>query len=113
MEQDIILDAGKEISRKWDIAFPALPDPEACYRELQQQLSLAVEALLLDDMARLINIMYRLDIREKDFDAAMAREGIGEMAAAIAELILNREIEKAHSRKAYRNWMDKQAGSEN
>ena len=66
---------------------------------LLQQLTALVGWLLREDFTRLVNTLYRIDVRERDFHAAMQA---ATPAEALAEAILNRLIEKAETRIRYR-----------
>ncbi|RMG61407.1 MAG: hypothetical protein D6722_19755 [Bacteroidetes bacterium] len=86
----------------------ATPQEEAFLAEVAdqravflQQVTALVNWLLREDYARLINTLYRIDVREQDFLSAMQQ---AQPAEAVAEAILNRLIEKAETRIRYRGW---------
>ncbi|TAE87599.1 MAG: hypothetical protein EAY81_03970 [Bacteroidetes bacterium] len=68
-----------------------------------KQLAEAIVFLLLHDMEKLMNILYRIDVFERDTKAAFAQNNPEQIAPRLAELILNREMQKAKTRLAYRN----------
>ncbi len=61
-----------------------------------------VAMLLKHNLDRLAAAMYTLDVDETRFNAALTLPDNSETARAVAELILEREIQKMASRRAYR-----------
>ncbi len=76
-------------------------EPTVSYEELLEALTSAVMFLLLNDMEKLLNILYRIDVNEPKVKAAFAQNNPKLIAPTIAKLILDRELEKAASRKKY------------
>lgn len=72
------------------------------YDALKQRLQLFIENLLAHDFEKLCHMIYRHDVLETKFQRAMQLTDIGEQAAAIADLVIQREMEKVASRQAYR-----------
>lgn len=70
--------------------------------ELKQRLQLFIEQLLVHDFEKLLHMIYRHDVLEAKFQEAMQLSDIGEQAAAIADLVIIRELQKVASRQAYR-----------
>ncbi len=69
---------------------------------LQKKLSFLVAYLLERDMHRLLNAMYRLDVSEAKFHEAMQSNSKEEAAAQIADLIIEREMQKVKTRLYYK-----------
>ncbi len=60
------------------------------------------------NFSTLVNIFYRLDINEQKFNTLM-QEHIGdELTSGLADLVLEREIQKAQTRIAYREYLKKE-----
>jgi hypothetical protein len=57
--------------------------------------------LLLNDMEKLLSILYRIDVNEEKVKHAFELQNPKAIAPKIAELILERELEKAETRKKY------------
>lgn len=76
-------------------------EPAVSYEALLEALTSAVMFLLLNDMEKLLNILYRIDVNEPKVKAAFAQNNPKLIAPTIAKLILDRELEKAASRKKY------------
>ena len=98
----LLIDAGRQIGKQYSIGLPEHPDYDALYKALKERLASRLIEFLDYDMEGLINLVYRLDIREKDFDAAMRGPSTRIIAEQLAELIIRRELEKAYTRKLYR-----------
>lgn len=69
--------------------------------ELRQQLTQIVSYLIDEDFERLLNAMYRIDINEDKFKVALTLDPPSKIAPAIAQLIIDRELEKVISRRKY------------
>lgn len=69
---------------------------------LHEKLSLLVAYLLENDMHRLLNAMYRLDVSEIKFHEAMHSDSKQAAAIRIADLIIEREMQKVKTRLHYR-----------
>lgn len=69
---------------------------------LHEKLSLMVAYLMENDMHRLLNAMYRLDVSERKFHDAMQSDSKQEAAIRIADLIIEREMQKVKTRLQYR-----------
>ncbi len=60
--------------------------------------------LLENDMHRLLNAMYRLDVSEAKFHEAMQAESKEEAISQIANLIIKREMQKVKTRLHYKKY---------
>lgn len=103
MELQILQDAGREINKYWELSTGEdSTDYKYLLQALKSQLSKQLSYYLDSDMEYLINTLYRRDIREKDFHMAMQQPSIPQIADALAEVIIKRELEKAYTRAKYR-----------
>lgn len=69
--------------------------------ELKQKLTAFINELILNDFQRLIAILYRVDVDEKKLKRIL-KENIGTNAGqTIANLIIEREIQKIETRKQF------------
>jgi hypothetical protein len=104
MKLQTLIEATQAIEKQWLVG-PGEPaaDFEALLADMKQRLQPQLMEYLKHDMEFLIHALYRLDIREKDFHAAMEGHSLEEIAASLAEIILHRELEKAAWREKYRN----------
>lgn len=69
---------------------------------LHKKLSILVAYLLENDMHRLLNAMYRLDVSEAKFHQAMQSDSKENAAFRIADLIIEREMQKVKTRLHYK-----------
>ncbi|MBI5092250.1 MAG: hypothetical protein HZB26_07355 [Candidatus Hydrogenedentes bacterium] len=90
--------------QNWSIV-PVAPETEGFGREaLLEALKQRVLYLIQHDFNRLMTAMYILDVAEERFKAAMATPGgLDNAAKAVAEVILEREMQKVITRQKYRN----------
>jgi hypothetical protein len=81
--------------------------------DLKLYLQRTIAWYIENDFANLVNIFYRLDIHEQKFNALMQNKLGEELSAGLADLVLEREMQKAKSRLAYREYLKKnKAGRE-
>ncbi len=69
--------------------------------DLQEILAKLIRHLLDNDLERLLNGLYRIDVSEEKVKAAMATQG--DVADKIALLIIEREMKKVVTREKYRS----------
>jgi hypothetical protein len=75
--------------------------------DLKSYLQFAIAWYIESDFHALVNIFYRLDIHEQKFNTIM-RERVGdELTSGLADLVLEREMQKAKTRLAYREYLKK------
>ena len=70
--------------------------------ELKNRLTVFISDLLDHDFAKLCNLVYRHDISEQKFHEALTDGEVGLQASRLAELVIEREMQKVETRKAYR-----------
>ncbi|MBN2638323.1 MAG: hypothetical protein JXR65_04480 [Bacteroidales bacterium] len=76
--------------------------------ELKRQLTIFIRDLLEHDFHRLCNLIYRHDVSEPKFHAALDVQDQDIQAGQIADLVIEREMQKVATRKAYRKFKDDQ-----
>lgn len=69
--------------------------------QLEQAVAEAVSHLLQRDLNRLLNILYRIDVDERQVKQAMKAPTQDEVALLVARLIIKRELQKAQTRFIY------------
>jgi len=72
------------------------------FDEFREKLQDLINYLLDNDFERLLNAMYRLDINEEKFRKALANQLSENIACDIAELVIDREMQKVLTRRKYR-----------
>jgi len=75
--------------------------PVTSEEEVLRRITSVVRYLLRTDLNRLLHILYRIDVNERDVKLAMTAGSDAAIAAQLARLILNRELQKAHTRLRY------------
>lgn len=93
-------DLQRSVALAWRIGGP--PEQLQDIDTLLEALADRVAHLLHHDFPRLLNAMYLLDVAEERFNEALAHANPAARARRVAEVILEREIEKARSRERYR-----------
>ena len=70
--------------------------------ELKQMLQVFIADLLEHDFEKLCNMAYRHDIPEVRFNEALQEKDLETQSSCIADLVIERELQKVASRRAYR-----------
>ena len=72
------------------------------YESLLNALAKAVKNYLDSDLNGLLNTLYRIDINESDVRGILTTAPPEKMEKLLAEKILQRELQKVHTRRKYR-----------
>ena len=75
--------------------------PDEAYEQLKSWLAEKIAYLLANHFEYLLHIMYRIDVNEADFKAALNAGDSNEIPFKLADLVIQREITKAQ----WREWM--------
>jgi hypothetical protein len=78
-------------------------DEALTLEKLKEQLIEKLVYMLHYEMEKLMGILYRIDVREKDVKAAFEQSNPKLIAPLLATAIINRELEKAQSRRDFLN----------
>lgn len=84
-----------------DSYMPVAGDDEKRFQELRRVLILRIEELISKDTEKLMWILYRIDVNEKKVHEALMANSSLNYAEVLADLIIERQIEKARTRKQY------------
>jgi hypothetical protein len=98
MEHEELNDLHRALVQSWQIE----PSTGLTSHAFLDALTDRVAMLLKHNLNRLTSAMYTLDVDETRFNTALSLPGNRETARTVAELILEREIEKMISRRKYR-----------
>ncbi len=98
MDSEIILSSAQSLQKYFEDDVKA-----SNYDQLKEWLTSEIVKLLLNDMEKLLNILYRIDVNEKKVKEVFAQNNPKIIAPILAELILQREIQKAVTREEFRN----------
>lgn len=74
--------------------------------ELKKELTAFIRDLLEHDFHKLCNLIYRHDVSESKFNAALEVQDVELQAEQIAHLVIEREMQKVATRKAYRKFKE-------
>lgn len=70
------------------------------FEYIQEKLTKAIEYFMAHDIEKLLNILYRIDVAEKEVREAMLDK---KPAECLSKLVILRELQKAETRIKYRN----------
>ncbi len=73
------------------------------YDQLLQYLAEKVSSLLKDDFASLVQLLYRMDISEEKLRYFLANNKEVMAAKIIAELMIERQLQKIETRRLFKN----------
>ena len=97
------LQTGLELIRKdfnLDVQELSIPEPELSEVTVLEKLRRIVAYLMEKDFARLLQVLYRIDVSEDRLKAALAAQQ-DEPATVIAQMIFEREMQKVATRRKY------------
>jgi len=101
------LDQDRLAALQWSFELFALehskPNINKSQEELKKVLAQYLNGLIIEDFNLLISILYRIDIPQEKANLALAKKNETTSAGEIlAELIIQRQLQKIKTRKAYR-----------
>lgn len=71
------------------------------YESVRDRLALKIRDLIDHDFEQLLNILYRIDVSEEKIKKYLSENPPGEAPALIADLIIEREMQKVVTRMQY------------
>lgn len=75
--------------------------PQLSFEQLRGQLQAAVSQMIAGNFQHLVHVLYRIDVNERKLKYLL-QENVGEDAAVIiADLIIERQLEKIQSRRQF------------
>jgi hypothetical protein len=98
MESGSLIRLQQALVREWQIELPDDIDRE---EQLLGALQERIVYFLRFKREGLVAAMYRLDIGERAFEAAMEKGSVDEIAGALAVAVLNREKIRIENRRRY------------
>ncbi len=72
--------------------------------QLRERLAHAIARLIQTDMERLLWILYRLDVSEEKAITALSLSEMPDFA--LADLVIERELQKIKTRQQYKEWQE-------
>lgn len=70
--------------------------------ELKERVTQRVVYMLLHEMEKLLQVLYRIDVDEKEVKKVFAQSDPKQIAPALVDLIIRREWQKAETRVKYK-----------
>ena len=70
-------------------------------KELHSYLTSAIKELLDKDFNKLLNALYRIDVSEQKVSEAINMEAPENIASSLANLVIDRELQKVITRRKY------------
>ena len=80
-----------------------IPATIGTLEDLELKLTYIISHLLDRDMSRLMNVLYRIDVSERRIKEVLAFENPERISPAIAQLIIERLLQKVQSKNSYRS----------
>jgi hypothetical protein len=74
----------------------------AAKEELRRKLEVYVNDLLVNDFQQLVQLLYRIDVREAKLKALLHQHKDTDAAVLLTNLMIERQEEKARSRKQFK-----------
>jgi hypothetical protein len=71
--------------------------------DLKQKLVIYINSLILNDFSKVVTILYRVDVDENKLKKILKEKAGTDAAEIIADLIIERELQKAESRKKFKS----------
>lgn len=105
MDKDIVISAKDFLSRNWgvdEIAEIKVDTGDQGYEALLDKVTWVIDYLIEKDMERLFWMLYRIDVSEKKVRDTLVLGGPDNAARSLAELVVEREIQKAITRASFK-----------
>ena len=80
--------------------------------ELKSHLSFYIAELLEHNFEKLCSLIYRHDVSEEKFHHALQTGAVEGQAEIVAELVIERELQKVETRKTYRKYKEEKEKNE-
>lgn len=88
---------------------PSPKDYETMSRtKIKAHLTKFIADLIENDFEKLCNLVYRHDVSEIKFHEALNSGNVKNQAENIADLVIDRELQKVETRKAYKKYKEEQ-----
>ena len=91
----------KQLSLDLEVAEVASPPSTINYEDLIQWLTPYIQRLLNHHFEKLLQLLYRIDVSEDLFKEAIGQSNSDAIAASIARLVVDRQIQKVQIRVKY------------
>ena len=92
------------INKHFQLPSEELEPFQTSEEELLKGLSVVINNLMNQDMTRLLNAFYKIDIDEVEFKKIISTEAPDQIALSLAKEVFAREMQKVKTREKYRNF---------
>jgi hypothetical protein len=82
--------------------FDLEPQTAASIKEVKQFLAKRITILMHQNMGLLMSILYRIDVQEARLKMILEYSPAAEMPGQLADLVIERQLQKVKTRKQYR-----------
>ena len=80
-----------------------LPQPSITMEDVKAYLTLNIEKLLARNPDKLMSILYRIDVLEHHVKDAFKNTPVDKLAAHLADLVIDRQLQKLYYKKKYKS----------
>ncbi|WP_420581988.1 hypothetical protein [Reichenbachiella sp.] len=92
------------ITKHFQLPEEELANFQSSKQELEEALASIINNLLNQDMPRLMNAFYKIDLDEMVFKEIITKAAPDELAIVLAREVVKRELQKVETREKYRNF---------
>jgi hypothetical protein len=114
-EKKQVMQVSETISKDFDkagLSLVILPDGVDNLEQLRRKLTKKISELMDTNYEKLINILYRIDISENQLNELFGSKNREFIPARLADLIIERQVQKINFRNMYRKKRDQLPGEE-
>jgi len=90
------------VFNRFGIELPLSPDDVENLKQLRDFLTEKLKDLLDNNFNLLVNTLYRIDVNEQKLNELFGSKNRTPIPSALAELIIERQLQKIHFRKKYK-----------
>ncbi len=100
---ELVQSAGNRIAISFDMDEVEVTTPDAALEAIREALSRRITEMLRTNPEKLMSILYRIDVREDMVNTILNTAFPTEVPLLLANLIIERQLEKARTRELLRN----------
>jgi len=101
--EELIQETASDIQNYLELTSSLVPLEFEDYQKLRDRLVIVISEMLDDDFNRLLNLLYRMDVSEEKVKRAFVPGQPGSISEDLADLVLQREIQKILTRRKYKD----------
>lgn len=97
-----VLENISNVFNRFGLELPLSPDDVENLKQLMDFLTEKLKDLLDNNFNLLVNTLYRIDVNEQKLNELFGSKNRTPIPSALAELIIERQLQKIHFRKKYK-----------